>query len=80
MITAYVQAAMERARYEILEDGSFYGEIPGFQGVYANADSLEMCREELRDVLEGWIVLGLRLGHALPAVGGLRLDVKTETA
>lgn len=66
MLTEYIRAAMRRAAYEILPDGTFYGEISGFQGVYANAETLEACREELREVLEGWIVLGLRLGHSLP--------------
>jgi len=68
MLTEYISQAMRQARYEILDDESFYGEIPGFQGVYANSDSLEMCRTELQEVLEGWIVLGLRLGHPLPEV------------
>lgn len=44
-------AALHKAPYEILaEDSSCYGEIPGFEGVYANAESLESCREELREV------------------------------
>jgi len=65
MLTKYIQAAMRRAKYEILpDDGSFYGEIPGFQGVYANADQLEKCREELEEVLEEWILL--RISHSLP--------------
>ena len=58
MPTEYLQAAMRRAKYEILpDDGSFYGEIPDFQGVYANARTLESCREELQEVLEGWGLL-----------------------
>ena len=53
MLTNYIRAAMHRARYEILlDDGTFYGEIPGFEGIYANADTLEACREELEEVLE----------------------------
>ncbi len=68
MSTEYISRAMRQARYEILDDESFYGEIPGFQGVYANSDSLETCRTELQEVLEGWIVLGWRLGHPLPEV------------
>jgi len=71
---------MRRATYEILSDGTFYGEIPGFQGVYANAKTLEDCREELREVLEGWIVLGLRMGHLLPVVDGIELAVEPEAA
>ena len=57
MLTNYIRAAMRRARYEILsDDGTFYGEIPGFDGVYANADTFEACREELGEVLEEWIL------------------------
>ena len=68
MLTTYIQSAMKYAKYEILDDQTFYGEIEGFQGVYANADTLEMCREELQSVLEGWIILGLRMGHPLPVI------------
>jgi predicted RNase H-like HicB family nuclease len=75
MLTAYIQAAMRRAKYEILEDdGTFYGEIPGFQGVYANAPTLEECREQLLEVLEGWILLGISLHHELPVVDKINLN------
>ena len=80
MVTEYIRAAMRRATYEILPDGTFYGEIPGFQGVYTNAATLESCREQLQEVLEGWIVLGLRLGHSLPVVDGINLAVEQEAA
>jgi len=78
VLTNYIQAAMRRASYEILPDGTYYGEIPGFQGVYANAPTLEACREMLQEVLEGWIVLGLRLGHTLPVVDGIALTTEKE--
>ncbi|RIK43212.1 MAG: hypothetical protein DCC55_06275 [Chloroflexi bacterium] len=80
MLTAYIQAAMRHAHYELLEDNTFYGEIPSFQGVFANADTLESCREQLQEVLEGWIVLGLRLGHLLPTVDGHQLNPVLEPA
>ncbi len=80
MLTDYIRAAMHRATYEILSDGTFYGEIPNFQGVYANAETLEDCREQLQEVLEGWIVLGLRLGHALPVVDGIDLAIEQKAA
>jgi predicted RNase H-like HicB family nuclease len=80
MLTKYIGAAMHHAIYEMLDDGTFYGEIPELQGVYANTDTLESCREQLQEVLEGWIVLGLRLGHALPVVDGLALTIKEEAA
>lgn len=80
MLTKYIIAAMHKATYEILTDGTFYGEIPGFQGVYANAATLEACREQLQEVLEGWIILGLRLRHPMPVVEGIELAVKEEAA
>ena len=81
MLTAYIQAAMRHAHYEILEeDGSFYGEISDLQGVWANALTLEECREELQSALEDWIALGLRLGHTLPLVDGLDINPVLEAA
>ena len=78
MLSEYIQAAMRRAHYELLEDGTYYGEIDVCPGVYANTDTLEGCREELREILEEWIVLGLRLNHNLPDIGGFKLDIAAE--
>ncbi len=69
MLTAYISAAMRQAHYEIVEeDHTFYGHIPETPGVWALADTLEACREELQSVLEGWILLGLRLSHGTPRI------------
>ena len=77
MLTAYINAAMRKAHYEILPNGEgYFGTIEGLQGVWANADTLEACREELQEALEEWIVLGLRLGHQLPDIDGLTLNVQ----
>lgn len=78
MLTEYLAAAMRQARYEILpDDGTFYGEVPGFDGVYANAVALEACHDELREVLEEWLVLRLSRGLAIPAAGGITLAIDT---
>ncbi len=77
MLNQYIQAALRQAKYEILaDDGSFYGEIPGFQGVYANAETLEDCRNELAEVLEEWIFLHLADNTPLPVMGSLRLVIE----
>jgi len=73
MLTSYIHEAMRLAKYEILEDHTYYGEIPGFQGVWANADSLDACREELQSVLEDWLIVGLRMSHELPVAAGINL-------
>jgi predicted RNase H-like HicB family nuclease len=75
MLTEYIRAAMHEATYELLPDGEgYYGEIAALPGVWANGTTLELCREELRHTLEGWVVLGLRLGHTLPVLAGIDLN------
>ena len=77
MLTEYLGAAMRRANYEILpDDNTFYGEIAGFDGVYANSDNLETCRSELREVLEEWVLLSISHHLPLPVINGLDLKVK----
>ncbi len=73
MFAEYLQAAMNHAVYEKAEDGTYFGSIPGFQGVLANEATLEATRSELLDVLEGWVLLGISLHHELPVVDGHRL-------
>ena len=77
MLTNYIQAAMRQAKYEILsDDGSFYGEIPDFKGVWANASTLEECREELQSALEDWILVRISDRLPLPIVDGIELVIK----
>lgn len=77
MLTAYIKAALRRAHYEILpDDGSFYGEIPGFDGVYANAGTLEECRDLLEEVLEEWLLFRVSRNLALPIVDGIELAIR----
>jgi predicted RNase H-like HicB family nuclease len=53
--------------------------VPGFDGVRANADTLEGCREELEEVLEGWIFLSLSRNLPLPTVDGISLEITPTT-
>lgn len=75
MIREYLDAAMAKAEYKTLpEDNSYYGEIPGFQGVWANNDTLEECRAELEEVLEEWLLLSISLNLDIPVVEGVEKD------
>lgn len=75
MIGQYISAAMTKAHYEVLPDGrSNYGEIPGFDGVHANAAALEECRNTLEEVLEEWLLLRISRGLSVPVVEGLDLS------
>jgi predicted RNase H-like HicB family nuclease len=78
MLTPYIAAAMRRAHYEILDDqpdAPFYGEITELAGVWANAATLEACREELQIVLEDWLLFRLRRGHSIPVLDDIDLLV-----
>ncbi len=59
MIIEYIQEALRRAKYEIIgdEDEPFYGEVPELKGVWAQGKTLEECRENLAEVIDGWILL-----------------------
>ncbi len=77
MLVNYIKTALRHATYEILpDDHSFYGEIPEFNGVYANASSLEACREELEEVLEEWILFRISRNLPLPKVDQIELAIK----
>ena len=73
-LTAYIEAALELARYDKLDDGSFAGEIPKLKGVAAFGRTLRACESELRSVLEDWILVGLKMGHKLPVLAGIDLN------
>jgi len=76
MLMKYIQTALRQAKYEILDDdGSFYGEIPACNGVYANASTLEECREQLEEVLEEWILFRIYKNIPLPVVDGIELKI-----
>ncbi|MGH9818406.1 MAG: type II toxin-antitoxin system HicB family antitoxin [Candidatus Acidiferrales bacterium] len=72
MLSEYIAKKLQRAEYKKLKDGTYFGEIPGLRGVWANAKKLEDCREELKEVLEGWLLLKV---HNRESVPGLRLRV-----
>ena len=75
MLLDYIHAAMRHATYEVLSDKTFYGSIPGFQGVWANASTLEACRDELQEGLEGWLLLRIADHLSLPEVDGIKVVV-----
>jgi len=76
MIIEYCQKALEKAEYKKLEDGTWFAEIPGFRGVWANGENVEECRKELITVLEEWLVIKLRDKDPIPAVDGLKVEIK----
>ena len=76
MLAEYIQNAIAMAEYKKLEDGSWFAEIPGFEGVWANGSSVEECRRELIEVLEEWLVLKIQDKDTIPSIGGIEIKIK----
>lgn len=80
MLNEYCKKAIETAIYKQLSDGTWFGEIPGFRGVWANGNSMEKCRGELIEVLEEWLFLKLRDGDLIPEIDGLQIELQQLAA
>ena len=81
MISNYIEEAMKYARYELVEDEEpYYGEIAPLRGVWATGKTLEECRADLKEVLEGWLVLSLRKGLPIPPIGAVSIDEIEEVS
>jgi predicted RNase H-like HicB family nuclease len=68
MLSEYIHKQLRKAHYKLIEDGTYFGEIPGLKGVWANEKKLEKCREELKSALEDWIMFSLHQGQDIPAL------------
>lgn len=68
MLTQFIVNKLYAARYKMLSDGTYFGEIPGLKGVWASAKNLEDCRAELQSVLEDWLVLKIAMGDKVPGL------------
>jgi hypothetical protein len=61
MLITCVQNALQTAKYDLLKNGQFHGEIPGFHGVWAQTDNFETCHVELQSAREGRLILAFAL-------------------
>lgn len=80
MLFEYIKGALERAEYKKIEDGTWFAEIPGFEGVWANGKTIEECRKELMEVLEEWLILKLRDRDKIPDIKGAEITIKEVAA
>lgn len=78
MFREYINASLYAAQYKKLEDFSWFAEIPGLEGVWANGESVEECRQELVEVLEEWLILHIRDGSPIPAINGVVIRIPHE--
>jgi len=74
MLTEYIDEALKRARYEIIDDEEpYYGQIDELKGAWATGKTLEECRNNLKEVVEGWILVSIRKGLPIPKLGNYEI-------
>ena len=79
MLIEYIEEALNRAHYEIIEDVEpFYAEVKELPGVWASGTTLEECRKNLRDTIEGWIILSIKKELPIPKLGNISIDIEAE--
>lgn len=70
MLIQYIQAALEHAKYEIIDDEEpYFGEVSELQGVWASGKTLEECRKNLEEVIDEWIIIRSIKGMTIPSIG-----------
>ena len=75
MILEYVSEALRRARIRKIDDDEpYYGEVPGLKGAWATGRTREECKKRLAEVVDGWIVVRLKRGLPIPALGRFRIE------
>ena len=82
-LSHYVEMALKRMEYYYDENGVVIAKVPGASGFFAQGDSLEDARENLRDAIEGNVLLALQLGFKIPKLEGVEIEeenVETETS
>lgn len=76
MLREYFAAALRHAQVEALpSEPGYFGQIDGFQGVWATGSTPDACREELAEVLEEWVLFRISEHLPLPAVDGIELTI-----
>ncbi len=70
MFTQYVDSVMaQRAEYELMKGKQrYFGSIRGFKGVWAQGKTLAKCEQQLREVLEEWLLLKIRKQQFVPTI------------
>lgn len=79
ILSDYINNALEYAEFEKLDDGTYCGKIPVCTGVITFGQTLAENNRLLRSTLEDWVLLGLKLGHELPTINGINLNVEAES-
>ena len=73
MLSEYVRASRVASGNlrDAPEGEGFFAEVPALPGVWANANTLEECRDALREVIDDWILVRARHQLELAILDGV---------
>lgn len=69
----FMDAAINQAHYEKMEDGEWFATIPGLTGLWATGNSVEAARKDLIEALDGWIEVSEKSGYRIPDINRISL-------
>lgn len=79
-LSEYLDAALGLAEYERGDTGSIFAIVPDKKGFFSQGDTFEEARENLRDAIEGNVLLSLQLGISIPEIDGIEIHEWTLNA
>jgi predicted RNase H-like HicB family nuclease len=76
LFARYMKAAMRRVQVKQLQDDTWYLDLKGFPGVWANGESIKDASESLEEVLLDWLLLKIMdEDRDIPIVDQIDLNV-----
>jgi predicted RNase H-like HicB family nuclease len=80
MFAEYIQAALEKAQYKLIDNGEepYFVDVPELDGVWATGRTVEDARGNCIKGLEDWIVAHLVWNLSVPTIRGDTISVSKE--
>jgi predicted RNase H-like HicB family nuclease len=79
-LARYVEEALKQAEYTRDEDGVIIAKVPEASGFFAQGETFEEARANLREVIEGNVLLSLQLGLEIPSIEGVEIEERAVAA
>lgn len=72
-LSAYIEQALKLAEYEKDEDDLVVASVPNISGFFSQGENFEEARNNLRDAIEGNLLVALQLGFEIPEIAGVEM-------
>lgn len=67
-LSAYLEQALKLAEYEKDENGIVVAHVPSVSGFFSQGGNFDEARDNLRDAIEGNLLVALQLGFEIPKI------------